>query len=100
VTPYLSQPADTAKVEELVARLRHPRHIPQREYGNASKFVMETVGQMRGERTEAADRIVILEAALKTAEAAMSIVEPRSDKAQYLEAFEAVRAALQSSPKE
>ena len=45
----------------VAERLRHPRHIPQAEYGNASKFVMETVAQMRRERSEAADRIEVLE---------------------------------------
>lgn len=33
-------------------------------------------------------------AALDNAEAVMSIVEPRSDKAQYLDALEKIRAAL------
>ena len=39
-------------------------------------------------------RIAELEEALQAAEAAMSIVEPRSDKRKYLECLEIVRAAL------
>ena len=41
---------------------------------------------------------VVKDAALKWVEAVMSIVEPRSDKAEYLECLAAVRKALQDNP--
>jgi Arc/MetJ-type ribon-helix-helix transcriptional regulator len=64
---------DAERVSDIVARLRHPRHIPQKEYGTASAFVMETVGQMRRERAEAAD---IIEAQSKALAEAREALKP------------------------
>ncbi len=64
VSPPPGAPVDAG----LRERLMHPRHIPQAEYGTASKFVMETVGIMRRERAEAADALQAAEARAVKAE--------------------------------
>ena len=51
-----------------------------------------------GDGDRQAERIAQLEAALRKAETVMMIVEPRSDKREYLETLQAIRAAL--APKE
>jgi hypothetical protein len=47
------------------------------------------------ERPKLLERVQKMEEALTNAEAVMSIVQPRSHKAQYLECLEQIRAALQ-----
>ena len=71
----------------------------QAEYGAAC----ERIGDLCAEVEKAEAQIAKLAArvgeqhtALKWAEAVMSIVEPRSDKAEYLECLTAVRQALAS----
>jgi len=63
-------------------------------FGTAIERTVEAEAEV--ERLEA--DCAAKDAALKWAEAVMSIVEPRSDKAEYLECLGAVRRALQDNP--
>ena len=59
---------------------------------------MKVVAHMEACPVGTMERIAQLEAALRKAETVMMIVEPRSDKREYLETLQAIRAAL--APKE
>ena len=73
-----------ARVKELAAE-----RDSYREYGDRRRAV-------EAERDRLAARMGEQHTALKWVEAVMSIVEPRSDKAEYLECLTAVRLALAS----